>query len=286
MRATAVLAWGILATCVAGCTPEVPRTYLTWAVTGEPLPPATVPVAEDTLPSGVAPWAGTVSHHLLADSLIDRWFAALARARSVKVFYILSPSHWDLSVQPVSLTTGRWSVPGGWVESARPQVERLAKRLQVPLEPRVFDAEHGVSTLMPYVAKYFPQAQVVAVAYRGEPPVDQPLAARIADALEPEFDAWGRRDHFLLVSTDFAHHGDFAGTVTKDNRSRLFFEKPGPDRWILVGCDNRPGIYTLARLAAPDEMSTILFHSNSWQLSGAQPDDITSYFFSFFWTPG
>jgi len=269
-----------------GCTPaDSPRTYLTWAVTGEPLPPARIPLAEDTLPVGARPWAGTVSHHLLTDALIDRWFEALAKVRSVKVFYVLSPSHWGLSVQQVSLTDGRWAVQGGWVESDQARVVRLAQRLRVPLEPRVFDPEHGVSTLMPYLAKYFPNARVVAVAYRGEPPVDQPLVARIAAALEPEFDASGRNENFLLLSTDFAHHGDLEGTKFKDNRSRLFFERPGPDRWILVGCDNRPGIYTLSRFLAPGDRSTILFHTNSWELSGAGPHDITSYFFSFFWSP-
>ena len=41
-------------------------------------------------------------------------------------------------------------MPGGLVQSDRGRARALAARLGVELEPRVFDPEHGVSTLAPY----------------------------------------------------------------------------------------------------------------------------------------
>jgi predicted class III extradiol MEMO1 family dioxygenase len=274
----------LLALALASCRGEA-RGYSTWASLGEK-PGRTRTVETETLPPAESlPWTGTVSHHLLADSLLDRWFAELALRRKVELFYILSPSHWGLSTQAYSCTDGYWRLPGGVVKSDRRKARALAKVLGVPLEPGIFDVEHGVSTLMPYIAKYFPGAKVIAVAYRGEPPLDQPMADALARALAPEFDGAGKARNFLLVSTDFAHHGNRAGTKVKDDRSRRFFNGPSPDTWIFAGCDNRPGIYALAKMLEDGARCGVLFHSDSLELSGHDPGDITSYFFTFFWDP-
>jgi MEMO1 family protein len=282
---SAALSACLLALALPGCRVEA-RGYSTWASLGErPIPTKAVGV-ESSPPAGSLPWAGTVSHHLLADALIDRWFSELAQRRRVETFYILSPSHWGLSTQVYSLTDGYWRLRGSAVKSDKEKARALAKALGVPFEPSVFDVEHGVSTLMPYIARHFPGAKVVAVAYRGEAPLDQPMADKLARALAPEFTPEGRARNFLLVSSDFAHHGSRAGTALKDDRTRRFFDDPSLDTWIFAGCDNRPGIYSIARLLKPATRCGVLFHSDSLELSGHDPTDITSYFFTFFWEPG
>lgn len=280
LRAAALAACGALA--LAGC-PREARRYSTWASLGE-RPVETEPLPVESLPpAGARPWAGTVSHHLLADAQIDRWFSELAARRRVEVFYVLSPSHWGLSTQVYSLTDGSWRVPGGLVQSDRGRARALAARLGVELEPRVFDPEHGVSTLAPYIARHFPGARIVAIAYRGSPPLDQPMAERLARALAPAFSGEGRGGNFLLVSTDFSHHGDPRQTAARDARSRAFFDAPSLSTWILAGCDNRPGIYVLARLLGSKPRASVLYHCDSFALSGRGREDITSYFFSYFW---
>lgn len=259
------------------------RPYSTWESLGQ-RPGSTRPVQEETLPPVHArPWAGTVSHHLLAHAQIDRWFSELAARRDVRRFYILSPSHWGLSTQPYSITDGSWRVRDGLVESDKGAARAMARTLGVSLEPRVFEPEHGVSTLIPYIARYFPRAKVVAIAYPGEPPLDQPMAERLSAALAPFFDRRSRNSDFLLVSTDFSHHGNEEDTIMKDSRSREFFDDPSFDTWISAGCDNRPGIYALSRLLNPESSDAVLYHCNSLDLSGQGGDDITSYFFSYFW---
>lgn len=278
--AAALAACGALV--LSGCQREA-RLYSTWASLGE-RPVETRPIPLEALPpEGERPWAGTVSHHLLAAAQIDRWFSELAARRRVEVFYVLSPSHYGLSTQVYSLTDGSWRVPGGLVRSDGAAARALAARLGVGLEPRVFDPEHGVSTLVPYIARYFPGARIVAIAYRGAPPLDQPMAERLCRALEPAFSRAGRERNFLLVSTDFSHHGDPSQTAARDARSRAFFDSPSLSTWIFAGCDNRPGIYVLARLLGPGPRASVLCHSDSFALSGRGGDDITSYFFSYFW---
>lgn len=281
-RASAVFALA-LAACTAATAPAG-RRYETWSSTGERPPRPVVSLApEAELPAGARPWAGVVSHHLLAGDLIDGWFARLAARRGVRTFYVLSPSHWDLSAFEFSPTDGYWALGDGFVASDARAAFELAGRLGASMDPTAFDREHGVSTLMPYIARHFPGARVVALCYRGEPPVNVPMAQRLAAALAPAFGEAGRRKDFLLVSSDFAHHGDLAGTLAKDARTRRFFDGPGLSTWDLAGCDNRPGIYALAALGGAGLRSSVLYHSNSFELSGRDPDDITSYFFAYFY---
>lgn len=257
--------------------------FTTWESLGDPpgeFPAATV---ESLPPESTRPWAGTVSHHLLAHNSIDRWFTELAQRRTVETFYVLSPSHWGLSSQPWSITDGTWLTANGRVRSNRKQAEAISRELGVPFEHPVFEPEHGISTLMPYIARHFPGATVVAMAYRGEPPLNQARAQLLTDVLGSNFDREGKERNFLLISADFAHHGDPEGTVEKDTRTRIFFDNPGPDTWIFAGCDNRPGMYLLAQVLVPESRCAVVFHTDSWKLSGRDAHDITSYFFTFFW---
>jgi AmmeMemoRadiSam system protein B len=239
-------------------------------------------------PEGFFPWAGIVSHHLLAHDYLDPWFSRLAEMRQVHCFYLLSPSHFGLSLETYSLTIGSWesslinSISLGLVESDKNIVYKLAGLLDVNLDKRVFQFEHGVSTLMPYIKKYFPDAVVAAIACDGEPPVNIPISRRLADALEDEFDGKGRQENFLLISTDFSHLGNLEETIARDAVSRRFLDNPNDTSWSFAYCDNSPGIYILNRLGKNSLVSSILYHTNSWEIAHQGEDDITSYFFVYF----
>jgi len=281
---SAVAATVCLSLCLVCTSCRHSPPIATWPVTGEKTPPVTMPEQEALPPAGANPWAGTVSHHLLADKLIDTWFSELAKYRSVKTFVIISPSHYGLSTQTWSLDNCSWNVGNGiTVKTDSKKEKQIAKKLGVSYDSQVFSCEHGVNTLVPYIARYFPKAKICAIAVHGEPPLNQRNAQFLADALAPYFTEEGKTQNFLLISTDFAHHGNYAGTEFKDNRSREFFNAPSNTSWIYCGCDNRPGVYTLAQFLTPKTKSSILYHTNSFALSGHGSNDITSYFFSYFY---
>ncbi len=257
--------------------------YTAWDIKGD-FYPVLPHVEKGDLPDkGVFPVAGIVSHHLLAGELIDDWFRELARRRKVERFFILSPRHWDLGTGDYSLTGESWLTERGAVLADRDVVELLAEDLDCEVDREVFAMEHGIETLIPFVKKYFPRAVVVPLIYKGEPPVNMPVAEKLRDSLSLYFEGKGKEENFLIISSDFAHHGDFEGTRIKDERTMRFMADPDRGNWIFAGCDNRPGIYLLASLA--DEMSQpemgILYHSNSYELSGEDAHNITSYFFTF-----
>ena len=264
--------------------PEKEPVYHTWLSLKEKEygVPRNPPFVE-TPPSDCFPWAGIVSHHLLAHDFLDAWFSKLAQLRQPRCFYILSPSHFGLSLETYSLTGGSWESGFGLVKSDKEKAARLAKELGVNLDPGVFQYEHGVSTLIPYIKKYFPLAAVVAIVYDAGPPVNIPISRRLADALEKEFDEEGRKKNFLLISTDFSHHSSLEETIKKDEKALRFLKNSagtsGSIPWNMVVCDNGPGIYILERLEKNNPRRIILYHTNSWEISGEWEDDVTSYFF-------
>ena len=272
-------------------TVKVP-VYHTWLSMkereyGEPVHPPAMEIP----PQEFFPWAGIVSHHLLAHEYLDAWFSRLAEIRQPLCFYILSPSHYGISLEPYSLTDGSWEsglsdLNGlsrlSLVESDKNKVYKLAEMLEVDLDSGVFQIEHGVSTFMPYIKKYFPDAVVVAITYKGEPPVNVPVSRRLADALENEFDEAGKQEKFLLISSDFSHHHNLEETIKRDTVSHHYLKKTSDIPWNMVVCDNGPGIYILEQLGKNDLESYILYHTNSWEIAHQGEDDITSYFFVYF----
>jgi AmmeMemoRadiSam system protein B len=246
--------------------------------------PTAVPAPEAKLPPDSFPIGGTVSHHLLAYSYIDDYFRQLALARDVRVFIVLSPRHFNQGYERVSLTDRSWRTASGLVESDIGLAKSLARKLGVALDPLAFDGEHGVSTLAPFIARYFPGARMAAIAYNGEPPVDVEAARKLADIVLPLFRGRGAESYFLLVSADFSHHCDSTLTEKKDAISRRFFQRPGLSSWVVVSCDNGPGMYALGALAEEQGCgAVVLHHTTSMEIAPAlaDPANITSYFFSF-----
>lgn len=256
------------------------------------LPTTKIPKETSLSPDDV-PVAGIVSHHILAHSQIDGWFAELAAHRpDISTFLVLSPSHWNLSTGFFSVTFGSWIVSSGANDGGVQQLvdtdfkleNRLKEALDAKIDDTAFASEHGVSALAPYIKKYFPNAKIAAVIYSGEPPVNQPLAEELYNAVKACIDPANPENGgvFLLVSSDFSHHQTPEVTRTRDDRSRLFLEAPSKEPWILAVCDNRPAMYTLQKLLPESIRTTILCNTNSYELSSEGADDITSYFFCFF----
>jgi AmmeMemoRadiSam system protein B len=272
-----------IALCIpTGCSKPPHPSHLTWSARRASYPHVDVPSPEDAPRDGDMPIAGTVSHHLLAGSRIDDWFRALASKRNVETFIIVSPRHHGIGSESVSVGTGAWRTADGEVETDEKIAERIRRALGVAQDPTVFEYEHGISTLVPFIRDRFPRARIVAIAISGEPPVNTTAARILTDALLPILTGSDSAKYFLVISADFSHHGDRAETSERDAISRRFFERPAMETWIFALCDNRPGMFVLASLADAYGNATmrVLHHTDSFAISGRGERDITSYFFT------
>jgi AmmeMemoRadiSam system protein B len=140
----------------------------------------------------------TVPHHLLAADLIAEAFSRL-RAQDYRRIVILSPDHFSRSPRPFAVTRRNFDTVLGKLTTDQAAVSLLLGNPRVA-ESSLFSHEHGVRTLLPFIAHYFPQALVVPIAIRGTSlPGDwDSLAQTLAPLLTP--------DTLLVQSTDFSHY--------------------------------------------------------------------------------
>lgn len=237
----------------------------------------------DMLPENAVPWGGVVSHHALTGKLIDEFFFVLSKKRKVDTFILLSPGHFKFSKDYVSVTGGSWKTPFGFVKSDTVLTENLAVSFGVGYDDGAFYSEHGVSTLVPFIKKYFPEAKVAAVLYEVLEHYSGVMVKKYADGIYRNFQAGS--GNFLLISSDFTHGVDLKTALAQDKNTAEFFSSPTASSWQKVTCDNMPAIYAFSILASPKTKVTSLYRTNCLYLApnDADPNDITSYFFSYFW---
>jgi len=141
----------------------------------------------------------TVPHHLLADHLIALGFQA-ASGFSYKRIIILAPDHFRQTEKLFATTSRSFDTVLGTVANDTEATAALLASGADIEESCLFQREHGVLALLPFIARHFPEAKIVPVAMS----IRSKRADwdRFAEALAPLVD-----DETLIVeSTDFSHY--------------------------------------------------------------------------------
>jgi AmmeMemoRadiSam system protein B len=142
------------------------------------------------------PVAGIVNHHSLAMDLQARFFKSLKESRSdIETFVVISPDHF-LAGDLISTHGFAYSTPAGEVNSQALDVNGVF----VVKDVKVFQNEHGVGAVVPFIAREFPEAVVVPVYIRPEATRSQleKLGEGIAELVDEET--------FVVVSSDMSHY--------------------------------------------------------------------------------
>jgi poly-gamma-glutamate synthesis protein (capsule biosynthesis protein) len=150
-------------------------------------------------PSNVKLSGVTVPHHLLADRLVALGLRK-ASGFSYRRIVILSPDHFRRATKPFATTSRGFRTVLGSVGTDAEAVGRLLAASDLVEESCLFDRDHGVRALLPFVRHYFPQALVVPVAISIKSRRSDWDA--LAEALAPLLDD----DTLVLESTDFSHY--------------------------------------------------------------------------------
>jgi AmmeMemoRadiSam system protein B len=140
-----------------------------------------------------------VPHHLLADRLIALGFRA-ASSFGYKRIVLLSPDHFFKANKPFATTARGFETVLGSVKIDAEAVRLLLAGHDFIEESCLFEKEHGVLALLPFLHHYFPGAAIVPVAISikaGRADWD-----RMTEALTPLVDV----DTLFVESTDFSHY--------------------------------------------------------------------------------
>lgn len=218
----------------------------------------------------------TVPHHLVAADLMVLGFRAAA-GREITRIILLTPEHFKRSSTPIATTRRGFGTIWGRVPTDSAAVDSLLASKAPISESGLFDKEHGIHALLPFVARLFPKASVVPVAVRIDSKLEdwQPLI----EALLPLVN-----DSTLIVqSTDFSHYLDVknARQCDQETMSVLAAGEPGgilklrqPDH-----LDSRAAQYIHMALQCRlgNSGHTVIANRNSQDYSGIHQERTTSY---------
>ncbi|MBD3281958.1 AmmeMemoRadiSam system protein B [Candidatus Uhrbacteria bacterium] len=223
------------------------------------------------------PVAGIVNHHALAMDLQARFFKSLKESRpDIERFVVISPDHF-LSGDLVSTHGYAYATPAGEVESRALGVKGIFEAKDVKL----FEGEHGVGTLAPFIAREFPRARLVPVYIRPEAAKSrlEKLGVSIAELVDEET--------FVILSSDMSHYLKDDEARENDKVTLSWIEEPDWEKLQSADddyTDSAQGFVVLESLftSLKQEVSfQLLDHVISTDY-GADPNETTSYINGFY----
>ncbi len=207
--------------------------------------------------------SGIVAHHLLVGDKIAQTFAALGNGRE-KTVVILSPNHFDAGRSVMQTTDGTWETAFGDVEVDTDVLEELLDGVEgMGYESETFVNEHGVSAIVPFVKKFFPDAKIVPIVIH-----DDATTTQIVDLAHTIQEAAPRA--IVLASIDMSHNLPEHIRVPHDEETLAAIERGTCGDVTIVGGDRDCHL----EIDANDVLET-LFWVN--QLRGTQEWHLTHH---------
>lgn len=232
------------------------------------------------------PVAGVVNHHVLAMDLLAEFFKSIKQSRpDIKTFIILSPDHLSRG-HGISLSNLAYSTPAGTVEVKNDYFQSL-KNLDYydGTSARLFEDEHGVGALVPFIAREFPNADVVPVFLRSD------ISLKQARQLGQDLSLLVSGDSMLIISSDMSHALDSNKASARDRQTLEWLERMDFDYLIKATDANTDSGASFAVLAAyladldpekqiSDYAFQLLSHKSSVDYN-QDPGNVTTYITGF-----
>ncbi|MDD5437541.1 MAG: AmmeMemoRadiSam system protein B [Patescibacteria group bacterium] len=227
------------------------------------------------------PIAGVVNHHVLASDLVARFFKTLKAVRpEIETFVIISPDHFSrgqgVSTQGLTYVTSA----GDAVVRKRWIFELKKTGIWDGTDSRVFEEEHGVGALAPFIAREFPGAKILPIFLRADLKPDQ--AKKFGEDLAKFSD----EKTFVVISSDMSHYLKETDARGHDAETIKWLQRNQWDKLSAAtdkNTDSGPAFMVLQaylELKAPKKDFFLLSHKISTDY-GADPNSTTSYIVGF-----
>lgn len=147
-------------------------------------------------------FAGTVNHHVLASDLMARLFKTLQASQpEARRFILISPDHFQKGRGPISTHSRDYQTANGRVRSDTAAVAELVSRGYVLEENgAMFEREHGIGALLPFLAREYGEVEVVPIALNGR--MERDMARELGRDLASLVDD----KTVVIVSSDMSHY--------------------------------------------------------------------------------
>ncbi len=221
-------------------------------------------------------------HHLAAKEFMHKIFHDVSDAvggDSIDRVILISPNHFNIGKSWVIGSEKSWETPFGMLYADAGMSSHLKDGVFFGQD--IFEREHGIRNILPFVKEYFPQAAVVPLALRdgfSDEGVDA-LAQRLAQLSSPHT--------ILIVSADFSHYLDWNFSRFHDAKAKEILSRMDMDHIGLLDVDCASCLRVAmqySRIRHADHFQFVS-RSSSLELAGSnrvgeETSHITGYFSS------
>lgn len=221
---------------------------------------------------------GIVPHHLLAGKMIAEFFQTVSQS-SPNTLVVIAPNHKRTGLNGLHTSIQNWGTAFGVLEVDPVLTGKLISDLKASQNTSLMEDEHSISSLVPYIKYYLPNAKIVPVLLHGNytAKASQELGEYLAEAL---------LDHpraAIIASVDFSHYLDTDTADKMDEETLAAIKSKDITVISKMGNDNLdspPSIVAL--LSAMEKIGAtdpeVLAHGNSSDITGSGADYTTSYY--------
>lgn len=211
-----------------------------------------------------------IPHHLVAGREIA---SLLTSVPTKKRILLLSPDHFSIGKQALSITDKSFT----WNEQAiRPDLslnkQLLATHPQaLRLQDSVFEREHGVRGLVPFLNQAWPQATVNAMTVRND--ASTSTLNTLSDQLDKLLDT--DPELIIAVTIDFSHELPAYLADLHDTHAIGHLEARNAEAFRQVEIDSPPLFFLLSKLAEQQNVRlTVQAQTNSLRLMYASTTEL------------
>ena len=139
------------------------------------------------------------AHHLVVANKIAELFSNIADD-DIETIIILSPNHFDQGNSSIQTTIGSWETYYGTVSANKDVIEDLMSNIDIMrIEDSTFENEHGISSLIPFIAKSLPNARIVPlVVHDSMSDIEREALSNAIVKVTP--------DSLVVASMDISHY--------------------------------------------------------------------------------
>lgn len=216
--------------------------------------------------------AFVIPHHLIAAPYMTRIYRQIASFRQPKRVIVLSPNHYEDGEQWAQSCFCTFQAPDGTpVSTDADFIRKLESAGVVTIRPEPFAKEHGIYGHMPFIARFFPKAQVVPIVLKWDTPTA--VRERLAGFLSAVDE-----DTIVIASVDFSHYISHLAADFHDATSWVTLHNLDLFHVANMEVDSPPSLEVLMRWARAKGLQNpkLLAHTNSQDFFLQQVLEVTT----------
>lgn len=216
-----------------------------------------------------------VPQHLHASTLIARQLKR-ASGREVSTVVIVGPNHYNDGADIVASTAAEWMTPEGVLSSNTLLTSNFIRDMGGLGDAEVFQDEHAVGAVAPFVKHYYPDATLLPIAFNSYARLDD--VRRVSEWLVKHLP----EDSLIVYSIDFSHYLTRQDADMFDEETATYLRNQHVEKIMTLGnsyLDSPASLATAIQMQQAYAWNQqILSITNSDDYAVVRTPETTSYF--------